>query len=327
MDPLGGLPEQLAELRTPLAAVLVGVDEAAEPAQLLALLDRLAQQGARLLLVFRGPHRLAEQTEESLVRRPLRARWTRLRSDLDRIVDRLGPSLHERLGRVLPGPDPGTLELVARADEGLRRTVVLRRRVAGRPVPEPRRADELFVYEAAAERRTRRLERAAGVLDARIQRREELRGRVAGLWSLWRQKSGPPDLEAYRLYETAARLLRRTPCDVEEAEAAVERFVAYGPGRPSGGGDPGGGGAVGGAGGSPRSGDAAGPGRAARSGGAVGSHGSADAGGPGDGVPRTDGDVRGADDSPGAGGTTGPANLRGAGRPRGFGVLRRKGAS
>ncbi|WEO94492.1 trypsin-like peptidase domain-containing protein [Streptomyces sp. FXJ1.172] len=38
-------PERLGALRVPLAAVLVGVDQAAEPGALLGLLDRLARQG------------------------------------------------------------------------------------------------------------------------------------------------------------------------------------------------------------------------------------------------------------------------------------------
>ncbi|MEU5599681.1 serine protease [Streptomyces sp. NPDC020298] len=240
VDPLAGLPEQLAETGTPLAAVLVGVDMAAEPGRLLALLERLARQGARLLLVFRRRDGLVAQAEETLVRLPLPDRWSRMRAELDRIADRLGPALHERLGRVRPRP--GTEELVARADDAFRRTVVLREQVAARPVPEPRHAEDLFVYEAAARRRRRRLEQAVGFLDARILRHDELRGRVAGIWALSRQRSGPRDitrdLEAYRLYETASRLLRRRPCDIEEAEAAVERFVAFASGRPDGDGPP-----------------------------------------------------------------------------------------
>ncbi|MFI5686664.1 serine protease [Streptomyces sp. NPDC051636] len=305
IDPLGGLPEQFAQLRTPLAAVLVGVDEAAEPGRLLGLLDRLAQQGARLLLVFRGAGGLAEHAEQTLVRQPLQARWTRLRSQLDRIVDRLGPALHERLGRVRP--DPATRELIGRADDGYRRTVVLREQVAARPVPAPRRADDLFVYEAAAERRRRRLEQATDALDVRIRRRDELQGRVAGVWSLWRQRSGPPDiardLEAYRLYETASRLLRRRPCDIEEAQTAVERFVAFGSGRPGGGvpvdgPDAGGGGAGGGAGG------AAGSGRS-------GDGGSGGSGGCGRGGGGSDG-FRGSGRG-GAGGSGGSGDLAGLG--------------
>jgi hypothetical protein len=34
-------------------------------------------------------------------------------------------------------------------------------------------------------------------------------------------------LAAYGLYEKASALLRATPCDVEAAEDAVARFVAY----------------------------------------------------------------------------------------------------
>ncbi len=34
-------------------------------------------------------------------------------------------------------------------------------------------------------------------------------------------------MAAYRLYEQAVSLLRQTPCDIERAEAAVERFVGF----------------------------------------------------------------------------------------------------
>ncbi|MGW7261060.1 S1 family peptidase [Streptomyces sp. NPDC054834] len=326
IDSLAGLPQQFAEAHTPLAAVLVGVDVAADPAPLLGMLERLAHQGARLLLVFRGRDGLAAPAEETLVRRPLADRWNRMRAELDRIVDRLGPALHERLNRVVP--KPGTGDRIDRAEDSLRRTVVLREQVAARPVPEPRHAEDLFVYEAAARRRRQRLEQAVGALDARILRHDELRGRVAGIWALWRQRSGQPDiardLEAYRLYETASRLLRRRPCDIEEAEDAVERFVAFVSGPPGeggvpfdggGGGDPGDGGAgeddphepgdpaaVGGT-------DApdSGSGREAREGGS-----------------RADG---GAGVSPAAHGAKGLRGLRGVGGLRRFGGARGEGAS
>lgn len=330
LDPLGGLPQQVAEARTPLAAVLVGVDMAAEPAPLLGLLERLADQGARLLLVFRRRDGLAAQAEETLVRRPLPERWSRMRAELDRIADRLGPALHERLGRVLP--QPGTEELIARADDGFRRTVVLRGQVAARPAPEPRHAEDLFVYEAAARRRRRRLELAVDALDSRLRRRDELRGRVAGVWALWRQRSGPPDvtrdLEAYRLYESALRLLRRTPCDLEEAEAAVERFVALGAGRP--GGDP----VPGGAGGRPGPGrggtgraDPARPGEAVPADAADASRDRGAGPDPDRGVPGTHGDASTAGASPGAPAARRAGRLRGADGPPGFGGASGKGAS
>ncbi|MFF4016409.1 serine protease [Streptomyces sp. NPDC001843] len=323
MDPLGGLPQQIAEARTPLAAVLVGVDMAAEPAPLLGLLERLADQGARLLLVFREEDGLAAQAEETLVRRPLPERWSRMRAELDRITDRLGPALHERLDRVLP--QPGTQELIARADDGFRRTLVLREQVAARQVPEPRHAEDLFVYEAAARRRRRRLEQAVDALDSRLRRRDELRGRVAGVWALWRQRPGPPDiprdLEAYRLYESALRLLRRTPCDIEEAEAAVEAFVAFGAGRPDGEAVPGG------------TGD--GPGVAAPADALADADADADDTArdrgadpdPGRGVPGAHGGASAAGVSPAAPAARGPWRLRGAGGAPGPGSAGGKGAS
>ncbi|WP_107486183.1 serine protease [Streptomyces sp. MUSC 14] len=252
-------PERLGALPVPLAAVLVGVDRAAEPAALLGLLDRLARQGARLLLVFRREGERAEHATELLVNRPLRERWARLHGELDRIVEELGPALDRLRDRVLPGP--GDRRLVEQAEGGLRRTRMLRAWVAHTPdhEHEPARAGLLFAFEDAAERRRRRLEQAIGHLDTRLHRREELLGRVSAEWPLCRRRaaeaaqgvplgraasgtagtsgapgtrgdpavSGDPVMEAYLLYEHALSVLRHTPCDVERAEAAVERFIAF----------------------------------------------------------------------------------------------------
>ncbi|MEU2062646.1 trypsin-like peptidase domain-containing protein [Streptomyces sp. NPDC013455] len=223
-------PERLGALRVPLAAVLVAVDQAAEPEALLGLLDRLARQGARLLLVFRAPGERAAQATETLVHRPLRARWTRLHGQLRHVTDELGPALDARRDRVLPGP--GTRPLLDRAEAGVRRTRMLRAWVAHIPDQErePGRADLLFTFEDAVGRRRRRLERAIGMLDARLRRREELLGRVGAEWPLCRQRAadqGDRVMAAYRFYEEALSLLRQTPCDIERAEAAVERFVGF----------------------------------------------------------------------------------------------------
>ncbi|MFF0835776.1 MULTISPECIES: trypsin-like serine peptidase [unclassified Streptomyces] len=223
-------PERLGALRVPLAAVLAGVDRAADPDDLLALLERLAQQGARLLLVFRRRGGRADQAAESFVRRPLHGRWSRLGSELDHIVDELGPALDERRDRVLA--DPGTRLLLDQAEAGVRRTRMLREWVAHTPERErePGRADLLFTFEDAAERRRQRLEQALDALGSRLRRREELLGRVTAEWPLCRQRAGSGDdrvMEAYRLYERALSLLRQTPCDVEEAERAAERFVGF----------------------------------------------------------------------------------------------------
>ncbi|MEU8969381.1 trypsin-like peptidase domain-containing protein [Streptomyces monashensis] len=248
-------PERLGGLHVPLAAVLVGVDQAAEPAALLGLLDRLTRQGARLLLVFRRAGERAEHASELLVNRPLRERWVRLHGELDRIVEELGPALDRLRDRVLPGP--GDRRLVEQAEGGLRRTRMLRAWVAHTPDHEcePARAGLLFAFEDAAERRRRRLEQAIGHLDTRLHRREELLGRVSAEWPLCRRRaaaaaervrpgraaSGDPVMEAYLLYEHALSVLRHTPCDVERAETAVERFIACcsapTPASPAGAGD------------------------------------------------------------------------------------------
>ncbi|WP_256640260.1 S1 family peptidase [Streptomyces murinus] len=235
-------PERLTTLRVPLAAVLVGVEQSAEPDALLALLDRLARHGARLLLVHRRQGGRAAQAAESLVHRPLRERWTRLGSQLDRIIDELGPALDARRDRVTAGP--GAEPLLDQAEAAVGRSLMLRAWIAhsSEQDREPRRADLLFTFEDAAERRGQRLEAALDLLDARLRRWAELRGRVTAQWPLCRRRAeeqGDRVLEAYRLYEAALILLRQTPCDIERAEAAADRFLGFcaeaaGPGEPAG---------------------------------------------------------------------------------------------
>ncbi|WP_225830662.1 serine protease [Streptomyces sp. NK08204] len=223
-------PERLGALRGSLAAVLVGVDQAADPDALLALLDGLTRQRARLLLVFRHPGQHAERAAQALVDRPLRDRWDMLDAELHRITEELGPALHERRDRVLP--DPGTRQLLDQAEAGLRRTRMLRAWTAHAPEQEreSRRAELLFTFEDAAERRRRRLEQAIAALDARLRRRDELLGRVKAEWPLFRERAadrGDQVMEAYEYYEFALSLLHQIPCDVDEAEAAAGRFIAY----------------------------------------------------------------------------------------------------
>ncbi|WP_330337130.1 trypsin-like peptidase domain-containing protein [Streptomyces sp. NBC_00557] len=222
-------PERLGALRVPLTAVLVGVDQSAEPVALLGLADRLARQGARLLLVFRSRGVRADEADELLVRHPLRDRWNRLDTELNRITEELSPILDRLRDRVLPGPGAG--RLVEQAEAGVRRTRMLRAWVDHTPERErePARADLLFTFEDAADRRRQRLEQAIGALEARLRRREELLGRVSAEWPLCRERAAHGDrlMEAYRLYEQALSLLRHTPCDIERAEAAVGRFVGF----------------------------------------------------------------------------------------------------
>lgn len=197
-------PERLGALRVPLAAVLVGVDQAAEPGALLGLLDRLARHGARLLLVFRRQGERADQAAELLVDRPLHERWGRLHGELDRIVEELGPALDRLRDRVLPGP--GTRRLVEQAEGGVRRTRMLRAWVAHTPERErePARAGLLHTLEDAAERRRRRLEQAIGLLDTRLHRREELLGRVSAEWPLCRERAAAASATPGRPFSSGA---------------------------------------------------------------------------------------------------------------------------
>ncbi|GAA3115739.1 hypothetical protein GCM10017687_31340 [Streptomyces echinatus] len=223
-------PERLGTLRLPLAAVLVAVDRAADPDALLGLLDRLAGQGARLLLAFRH-HGRARRPGRGDPRTPAAARPLGPAARRTRPDHRgTGTGARRPPDRVLPRP--GARPLLDRAEAGVRRSQMLRAWLAHAPDQEraPGRADALFTFEDAVGRRRRRLEEAIGMLDARLRRREELLGRVGAEWPLCRQRAaaqGDRVMAAYRLYEEAASLLRHTPCDIERAEAAVERFVGF----------------------------------------------------------------------------------------------------
>ncbi|MFD0395203.1 serine protease [Streptomyces nogalater] len=221
-------PERLGTLRLPLAAVLAGVDEAAEPDALLGLLDRLARQGARLLLAFRAPGERAARAAELLVHRPLRDRWARLHTELDRITEELGPALDTRRDRILPGP--GTRPLLDRAEAGVRRTRMLRAWVAHTPtrsaIPPPPPCCSPSRTPSPAAGGAWRTPSACWTPGCAAAPNSSAASAPNGRCAAGRRgrRPGHHGVPALRGGAVAAAA---DPCDMERAETAVERFVGF----------------------------------------------------------------------------------------------------
>ncbi|MDI6520947.1 serine protease [Streptomyces coelicoflavus] len=106
--------DRIRASKTSLNLVVVGVDEAADPPDLLDLLDVLRAGGSRLLLVFRTAGDYHRRARERLLARPARERRARLVERLRDITGPLAEDLHERLAAVVPsGVRPLDSELVA----------------------------------------------------------------------------------------------------------------------------------------------------------------------------------------------------------------------
>ncbi|MFD8451828.1 trypsin-like peptidase domain-containing protein [Streptomyces coelicoflavus] len=106
--------DRIRASKTSLNLVVVGVDEAADPPDLLDLLDVLRAGGSRLLLVFRTAGDCHRRARERLLARPARERRARLVERLRDITGPLAEDLHERLAAVVPsGVRPLDSELVA----------------------------------------------------------------------------------------------------------------------------------------------------------------------------------------------------------------------
>ncbi|MGW5087708.1 trypsin-like peptidase domain-containing protein [Streptomyces coelicoflavus] len=106
--------DRIRASKTSLNLVVVGVDEAADPPDLLDLLDVLRAGGSRLLLVFRTAGDCHRRARERLLARPARERRARLVEWLRDITGPLAEDLHERLAAVVPsGVRPLDSELVA----------------------------------------------------------------------------------------------------------------------------------------------------------------------------------------------------------------------
>lgn len=216
--------EQIGSARQTLTLVMVGVDEAADPATLLDLLALLREQGSRLLLVFRaaGPHYARAQSV--LVTGPDERRRARLAERLTEITGPLAEALHTRAARIRTDTDRAVAAVIrahtVRAELGGAAGAG-----GGRAGPGPGR--DLARYERTVDRAQARVRQTIERLDELLARRDELRGRLGPYHALHRDATDHEDLEAEAHYLTAHRLLDDEPCDLAAAEEAVRAYMDF----------------------------------------------------------------------------------------------------
>ncbi|WP_395575502.1 serine protease [Streptomyces sp. BK79] len=202
-----------------LTLVVVGVDEAADPAALLDLLEVLRAGGNRLLLIFRATGDCHRRARDLLLTRPARERRDRLVERLREITGPLAKAVQERRAAVVP-QDARRLDsdLVA-AHAALADLLRARDRDPGH-APDPGR------YERLADRVAARLAASVDRLDRLSDRRDELTGRLLSYHVLHQHATqGEEDPAVDALYLRAHDLLRTRPCDVPAAEAAVDAYT------------------------------------------------------------------------------------------------------
>ncbi|MGK5549868.1 hypothetical protein ACSNOH_34900, partial [Streptomyces sp. URMC 127] len=203
----------------PLTIVAEGVDYAADPLALVEFTDLLAARGARLLLVFRNPEsqslelalRMADPGKDETA-----ARLDRVRDRIDHIARR-ERTAHDRTALIAP------VRPVPQRAAALRLDLTALRRH-----PEPGSArflTDLGAFESTVEAELLRVEEAIGLAETQIARRDELRGRLEAFFALLASRSMEEEQAAAPLYRTAHNLLHRAPCELAEAERAVERFA------------------------------------------------------------------------------------------------------
>ncbi|PSJ24270.1 serine protease [Streptosporangium nondiastaticum] len=209
----------LGAAAVPLTIVAEGVDYAAAPLALVEFTDLLAARGARLLLVFRNPEsqslelalRMADPGKDETA-----ARLDRLRDRIDHIARR-ERAAHDSTALIAP------VRPVPQRAAALRLDLTALRRH-----PEPggaRFLADLGAFESTVESELLRIEEVIGLAEAQIARRNELRGRLEAFFALLAARSLEEERAAAPLYRTAHNLLHRAPCELAEAERAVERFA------------------------------------------------------------------------------------------------------
>jgi hypothetical protein len=224
-QPADSALDRIRAAKVTLNLVVVGVDEALDPPALLDLLEVLRAGGSRLLLVFRTAGACHRRAGYQLLTRPAQERRARLVERLKEITGPLAGALYERRAAVVPdGVRPVDSDLVA-AHAALADLL----RADG---PDAGRGPDLARYERLADRVAARLTRALGRLDRLRDRRDELTGRLRSYHVLHQHSTqGEEDPAVDALYLRAHDLLRRRPCDVRAAEAAVEAYTRRVDGR------------------------------------------------------------------------------------------------
>ncbi|MFF7730593.1 trypsin-like peptidase domain-containing protein [Streptomyces sp. NPDC008001] len=203
----------------PLTIVAEGVDYAADPLALVEFGDLLARRGARLLLVFRNPEsqslelalRMADPGKDDTA-----ARLDRVRDRIDHIARR-ERTAHDRAALIAP------VRPVPQRAAALRLDLTALRR---HPEPDGARfLADLGAFERTVEAELLRVEEAIGLAETQIARRNELRGRLEAFFALLAARSLEEERAAAPLYRAAHNLLHQAPCELAEAERAVQRFA------------------------------------------------------------------------------------------------------
>ncbi|WP_445399391.1 trypsin-like peptidase domain-containing protein [Streptomyces sp. LE64] len=216
--PEGSVSAALRAARSTLDLVVVGVDEAVDPSDLLDLLEVLRAGGSRLLLVFRTAGVAYLRAREELVVRPARERRARLVERLEEVTGPLARALHQRRAEVLPHGLRSVDAYLVAAHAALADLT--------RTPDDPARLPDLARYERLAERAAAGLSAHAERLDLLRERCDELGGRLRGYRVLHQHAAqGVEDPAVDALYLRAHALLQTRPCDVREAEAAVAAYT------------------------------------------------------------------------------------------------------
>ncbi len=238
LGPSRGVPaaERVRTARLTLTLVVVGVDEATDPDELLALLALFRTHGDRMLLVFRIPGDHFARAQSQLVIEPGQQRQARLAEQLAEITGTLARSLHQKMVLVLAD--------TSRSMDALTRAYAVQEELAGAGgiVPGLGQDPDLVRYERVAGWAAARLRSDLARLDELLSRRAELFGLLSGYHALDHGGTDSEQVASSDLYLTAYEALRAKPCDLDAAEAAVRRYVEIverrGRGEPREGGDP-----------------------------------------------------------------------------------------
>ncbi|NUS17320.1 MAG: trypsin-like peptidase domain-containing protein, partial [Streptomyces sp.] len=164
--------ERIAAARVTITLVVVGVDDAADPASLLDLMALLVAGGSRVLLVFRAAGDHFARAREELLLRPAQERRQRLAERYARIC---GPDAHELDG--LMARVSGAGDLTERAVDALIHVIAARAELTAGRGPfalPPDEAPDPGHYERLAARAERRIPRAVEALRELRDRRDEL---------------------------------------------------------------------------------------------------------------------------------------------------------
>ncbi|MFF3754175.1 trypsin-like peptidase domain-containing protein [Streptomyces sp. NPDC002018] len=225
--PTGGTPaERLRSTTLPLTIVADGVDRAPDPAALTELLELLAEQGSRVLMVFHTADEAVRRLAvEALV---FRFRLGLLDRRLAGTADLGRRDLHDRCLLLTPEAGRGGRRALT-VVHALRRHVATLRRAGSAPGRDAaelvRLQDEVDRCARTAAEAHARITRTIGRLDELLSRRDVLRGRLDAVRSMTRDLDAVEDLELADLYRRAHDGLWKAPCDVPAAEDAVARYL------------------------------------------------------------------------------------------------------